>query len=92
MIEGRLTFAWLILIVMTAFYGWYGHELRAGMTPPQGAAILCVAFLKVRIVVHEFMGVRNAPHLLRHVCDIWLAATAIALISLLFVEPGFSQA
>lgn len=80
----RLTSAWLLLVAMTALYGWWGHELRGGMTFLEGLVILGVAFVKLRIVIYEFMGIRTAPRPLRRACDVWLVLTAAALIGLLW--------
>ena len=69
----------MILVSATALYGWLGNESVETTSLAQNAAILGLIFLKVRLVMREFMGARGAPRLLQVACDAWLFLTVAAL-------------
>ena len=76
----RLTFA--ILTGVTLLSWWLGTRNEGLAFSPNAVvtvAVLLIAALKVRIIVWEFMELRHAPALLRHIADAFL----IALIALL---------
>ncbi len=77
--EKHLTLWWLGLTVLTLI----SLEGASALGRWSSAAVLVIAFLKVRIVVRQFMDVRTAPLPLRLVLDIWGAAICGALIFLI---------
>jgi Prokaryotic Cytochrome C oxidase subunit IV len=67
--EKRLALWWLALVALTviSLEGAPSLSNKALF----GVTILVIAFSKVRIVVREFMEVRDAPLPLRLVLDLW---------------------
>ena len=45
---------------------------------------ICFALIKVRIIIREFMEVRNAPQVLRRLTDFWILLMAVALLGVYF--------
>ncbi len=78
--EKRLLLWWLLLVVLTLVSLEGAGELGRWAS----AAVLVIAFAKVRIVVREFMEVRSAPLLLRLGLELWGAAVCGALIFLMY--------
>jgi hypothetical protein len=83
-LNGRLFIVWLILVCITLLYLWIDHAAdRSGVliasTAVTVAAIL-LALVKVRIIMREFMEVRNAPPLLCRLTDFWVVLMAVALL------------
>lgn len=76
--EKRLALGWLLLTVLT-FISLEGAPSLVNQ-PLFAATILVIAFVKVRIVVREFMEVRAAPLALQLVLDIWGIGICVALV------------
>jgi Prokaryotic Cytochrome C oxidase subunit IV len=72
--------AWLVLMAAT-LVSWY---LGDGHGSPQLATVLviAVAFIKVYLVGHSFMELRNAPIPLRAAFGGWAAVVCLALVAL----------
>jgi caa(3)-type oxidase subunit IV len=62
--------AWLILLVATAIT-WYLGEVGAAGTLAI-VAMLAIAFVKGRLVILDFMELREAPRLWRALLEGWL--------------------
>jgi caa(3)-type oxidase subunit IV len=62
--------AWLILLVATAIT-WYLGEVGAAGTAAI-VAMLAIAFVKGRLVILDFMELREAPRLWRILLEGWL--------------------
>ena len=62
--------AWLVLIVATAIT-WYLGEVGAAGTAAI-VAMLLIAFVKGRLVILDFMELREAPRLWRVLLEGWL--------------------
>jgi caa(3)-type oxidase subunit IV len=62
--------AWLILLVATAIT-WYLGEVGAAGTAAI-VAMLAIAFVKGRLVILDFMELREAPRLWRTLLEGWL--------------------
>jgi hypothetical protein len=45
---------------------------------------ICLALLKVRIIMREFMEVRSAPRVLRRLTDFWVLLMGVALLGVYF--------
>ncbi len=82
--ERRLIGWWVALIALTmvSFTG----SSALGNPGLAAAAVLGIAFFKVRIVVREFMEVRHAPLGLKIALEAWGAIVAIGLI-VMIVQP-----
>jgi len=80
----RLFVVWLILVGITVAYlaidrAANDHGLATASTAVTVAAI-CLALVKVRIIMREFMEVRTAPPVLRRLTDYWIVLMAAALL------------
>ena len=80
----RLFVVWLILVGITVAYlgidrSAESHGVATASTVVTVAAI-CLALIKVRIIMREFMEVRGAPHLLRSLTDFWVVLMGVALL------------
>jgi caa(3)-type oxidase subunit IV len=62
--------AWLVLIVATAIT-WYLGEVGAAGTAAI-VAMLFIAFVKGRLVILDFMELREAPRMWRVLLEAWL--------------------
>lgn len=76
----RATMTWLCLLGVT-FVSWtLGHGVGIGDPHAAGAIIIAVTFVKVRLVIREFMEVRTAPPWLRFGTDGWLLLVGTVLL------------
>ena len=82
----RLVAVWLILSAITAAYIGIDHSAshhgRAEASTAVTVSAIVLAAIKVRIIMREFMEVRNAPALLCRLTDAWVAGMAAAMIGL----------
>jgi len=80
----RLFAAWLVLVGITLTYLWIDHAVGGGALPKASSVVtvaaICLALVKVRIIMREFMEVRNAPRLLCHLTDLLVVVMAAALL------------
>ena len=69
-IKNPINRAWLVLMIATAIT-WYLGEVRAAGT---GAivGILLIAFVKGRLVILDFMELRQAPRMWRLLLEGWM--------------------
>ena len=82
----RITQTWLLLSAATVLSVQIGTGSAASRTAAT-AAVLVIALIKVRLVIWNFMEVRDAPRPLRLVCDLWIGGTGISLM-LMYVLRG----
>lgn len=80
--ERRLILIWLALLGLTLLSFESGDASRNGGGVLK-AAVLAVAFFKVRIIILEFMELRDAPIALRAVVEGWTWLTMLLLIAML---------
>ena len=78
----RTSVAWLTLLSITLVSWRVGHGWLLVRRVDAGTAVVALAFLKIRIVVLEFMEIRSAPLWMRAVCETWIIALAAAIIGL----------
>jgi hypothetical protein len=82
----RLLAVWLVLSAITALYIWIDHSAtedgRAYASTAVTVTAIALAAVKVRIIMREFMEVRNAPPLLCRLTDAWVAGMAAVMIGL----------
>ena len=83
----RLTLIWVLLVAATAVSWEIGHGVGLHDRRMAGAAIICVAMLKARYVLLDFMELRGAPRLPRLVAEGWVVALAIGMVGL-FLRGG----
>jgi hypothetical protein len=84
----RLFWVWLILVAISL--GYLGIDRAATqrgiptVSTVVTVAAICFALIKVRIIMREFMEVRNAPRALRSLTDFWVLLMAVALVGTYF--------
>ncbi|MCB5945558.1 cytochrome C oxidase subunit IV family protein [Acidocella sp. KAb 2-4] len=83
--SGRITVIWLFLVSATLLSFGMGHGLGIRDHRYASAAILIVAFIKVRFVILDFMELRHAPSVLRIVAELWVVLAATALVTLFWL-------
>jgi hypothetical protein len=81
--DKRLFAAWLILVGITLSYLLI--DRAAGHSVPTASAVvtvgtICLALIKVRIIMREFMEVRAAPQLLCRLTDFWVVLMGVAML------------
>lgn len=80
----RLFVVWLVLVGITLSYLWIDHAVGGGGLPRASTVVtviaICLALVKVRIIMREFMEVRHAPRLLCHLTDLLVVVMAAALL------------
>ena len=80
----RLFVVWLILVGITVAYlgidrAANDHGVATASTAVTVAAI-CLALVKVRIIMREFMEVRGAPQALCRLTDFWVVLMGVAML------------
>jgi hypothetical protein len=85
----RLFLAWLFLTAITAMYLWIDHAATKDGIPTASVAVtvagICIALLKMRIIMRQFMEVRHAPAMLRRLADLCIVVIAAALFASYFI-------
>jgi hypothetical protein len=75
---------WLILVGITVSYFWIDHSADKHGVATASTAVtvgaICLALIKVRIVMREFMEVRGAPQLLCRLTDFWVVLMGVAML------------
>lgn len=79
--DKRLVILWAVMILLT-FVSFESTPGGGMLADPRLAISLIIglAFVKVRIVVMDFMEVRHAPLIFRLALDLWIIGMAAALI------------
>jgi heme/copper-type cytochrome/quinol oxidase subunit 4 len=79
-----VSIVWAALILATCASTWLLS--KNSVTPEVATAgIMLVAAVKVRFVIRHFMEVRRAPPALRFVCDGWLLAVTVLIVTVYLV-------
>ena len=84
----RLMLTWFALTAITLAAWWIGAHHGTGPMKPDAAVALgaiAIAIVKVRVILRQFMDVRNAPRRLKHITDGWLGLFASAMLLTYFV-------
>lgn len=87
LLRNRLALAWLVLAGITLIAWQIGARHGAAPMHPDGAvavSAIAITLLKVRVIMREFMEVRNAPIRLQRVTDAWLALFGAAMLAAYF--------
>ena len=87
LVRSRITLVWFGLVAATILSWEMGHGIGLTDARQAGAAIIVVAFLKVRFVILDFMEVRHAPLLMRLIAEIWVVVVCAALVTLFWIAP-----
>jgi hypothetical protein len=79
-----VTIVWAGLMLATCATTWL---LSTNSVTPEVAtvAIMLIAAFKVRLVIRHFMEVRRAPLALQFVCDGWLLAVTVLIVTVYLV-------
>lgn len=81
----RLFAVWLVLAAITVLYLAIDRVADEGGAHTASTVVsvsaICLALVKVRIIMREFMEVRHAPRLLCLLTDLWVVVMAVALLS-----------
>jgi hypothetical protein len=81
----RTTLIWLLLMLATSFSWFLGaNHSQALLNATASVSIILIAFLKVYLVMNDFMEVRSAPRLLRILCSAWMAVLCASILMLYF--------
>jgi hypothetical protein len=80
----RLFGVWLVLVGITLAYFWLDHAAGGGPRLTASTVVtvgaVCLALVKVRIIMREFMEVRRAPQLLCRLTDLLVVVMAAAMV------------
>ena len=81
----RLLGAWLVLVAITLIYLWMDHSADTSGVLVASTAVtvfaIVLALVKFRIILREFMDVRQAPPPLRRLTDLLVAVIAVSLLA-----------
>lgn len=81
----RTTIIWLLLMLATILSWFLGvNQNQAVLNATASVSIILVAFIKVRLVMTDFMEVRSAPRGLRMMCDAWMTILCASMMVLYF--------
>ena len=84
----RLFVVWLILVGITVSYLLIDHTAsQHGVATPSTAVTvgaICLALIKVRIIMREFMEVRSAPRFLLRITDFCVVFMGVAMLGVYF--------
>jgi hypothetical protein len=84
----RLFGVWLILVAISLAYLWIDHEASHRGIPTASTVVtvgaICLALIKVRIIMREFMEVRSASRFLLRITDFWVVLMGVAMLGVYF--------
>ncbi len=83
----RPTLIWIILLAATALSWGVGAVFGGSAMRWAGASIIAVAFVKVRLVILEFMEIRRAPLPMRLAGEVWVLTLCATLVTLFLKAP-----
>ena len=80
-----ITYAWLVLTVITIVSWWLAPGHSGGVAVPNVAitvAVMVLGFIKGRLIIRYFMEVRTAPRWLKVATDAWLAVLWLGILTI----------
>ena len=81
----RLLVAWSVLVGITLTYLAIDQSAGDGALPRASTVVtvvaICLALFKVRLIMREFMEVRQAPPILSRLTDLLVVVMAAALLA-----------
>jgi len=83
-ILSRESTIWIVLMTLTVTTWLLGthQSLLFSTLPAEGSAILLLAFVKVHMVIYNFMEVRHAPLALKICLNLWVGIVLLLLIGM----------
>jgi hypothetical protein len=86
--DKRLFVVWLILVAISLAYLWIDHVASHQGVPRASTVVTVVAIgfalVKVRIIMREFMEVRNGSRFLLRITDFWVVLMGVAMLGVYF--------
>ena len=83
LIKQRITAIWLVLVLATGLSWVAAHSWGASLgARGETAFVLIVAFFKVRLIMLDFMELREAPLPFRLFVELWAVIVCTALIAM----------
>ncbi len=83
--EGRLQVVWGTLVAITLLSWWigskHGHD-ELGRNALISFAVILIAAIKIRMIIREFMEVREAPKWLQRLTDAWILFVVFTLLGI----------
>ncbi len=79
--RNTVVLAVLILLTLTSWFLGLSQASVEQASIWSGIAMLLLAFFKVRLVIQNFMEVRDAPVPLRTCCDLWVVVASLVTIA-----------
>jgi Prokaryotic Cytochrome C oxidase subunit IV len=88
--RGRLTSVWAALSLITLLSWWIGsrHSVAFDRNATVTFSVLALAAVKIRLIMSDFMEVRHAPALLRHLTDGWIVFVIGSLMAIYGLGVG----
>lgn len=83
--ERGLGRAWILLVAITVASWWLAPAHGTGTVAPSAAVtalVLVLVFIKSRVILRQFMGVRGAARWLRVGTDVWLVTLLAAVFGI----------
>jgi len=77
---------WLLLVVATGLSWWLGNGGGSDNLRLTATAMILIAALKIRLVVHHFMAVGNAPPPLQWLLDAWLGLMTLGILGIYWLH------
>jgi hypothetical protein len=75
---------WLLLVAISLTYLWIDHAASHQGMPTASTVVtvaaICFALIKVRIIMREFMEVRNGSRFLLRITDFWVVLMGVAML------------
>jgi succinate-acetate transporter protein len=88
LLVNRITAVWALLVGATVLSWAVNHGLDLGDVRYANAALIVIAFIKVRFVILDFMEIRGAPRLMRVIGEAWVVVACCALVTLCWQGGG----
>ena len=85
--QGRIALVWLGLAIVTLI-SWQISASGSDMVQASLAvsvAVVAIAVIKARFVLHDFMEIGHASPWLRHLSEVWVVGLPLAILGALSV-------
>lgn len=85
----RITIIWLLLVLMTCL-SWEAVQSMGWIAEPGigVSAVMIVAFMKVRLILLDFMELRHAPLPLRLFAEAWVTVVCLSILAMYWTHGG----
>lgn len=87
LVISRITAIWLLMIGATLLSWQMGHGAEIIKQRYVAAAIIVITFVKVRLLIFEFMEIKTAPFWMRFAFDLWMMSTSGVIIFVFLWVP-----